>query len=54
MFAMGASPYESIGSTLPYELHLFGRFCATQKVTKTDRVTFLLLDAVSLKTSGGY
>ena len=48
MYAMGASPYESIGSTLAYELHLCGRLCGTQKVTKTDRMIFLLLDAVSL------
>ncbi len=32
----------SIGSTLPYELHLFGRLWATQKVTKTNRIIFWL------------
>ena len=31
-----------------YELHLFGRLCATQKVTKTDSSIFPLLDTVSL------
>ncbi len=40
--------HRSIGRTLAYELHLFGRLCATLKVTKTDRIIFLLLDAVSL------
>ena len=32
----------------PYKLHLFGRFYASQKVTKIGRNVFPLLDAVSL------
>ena len=38
----------SIGNLFAYELHLFGRFCASQKVSTISRNVFLLLDAVSL------
>ncbi len=31
-----------------YELHLFGRFCASQKITQIGRNIFLLLEAISL------
>ena len=37
----------SIGNHFAYELQLFGRFGASQKVTKLGKNIFLLLDAVS-------
>ena len=37
----------SIGNPLAYQLHLFGRICASQNVTQIGRNVFPLLDAVS-------
>ena len=37
----------SIGKVFAYELQLFDRFCASQKVTKIGRTIHLVLDAVS-------
>ncbi len=44
MYAMGTNP---IGNAFAYELQLFDRFCASQRVTKIGRTIRLVLDAVS-------
>ena len=38
----------SIGNPLAYELHLFGRFCAYQKVIEIGRNVFPVVHAISL------
>ncbi len=38
--------WESTGNAIAYESHLFGRLCASQKVTKIESTIFPLLDAV--------
>ena len=39
----------SIGNSFAYELHLFDRFCASQRVTKVWRNVFPVVPAISLK-----
>ena len=47
MYAMGARPFE-------YELHLFGQFCASQKITKIQRTTPSLIPSILVPFNTNY